>query len=308
MRNGRGLRKEAGLDEMANMPAHREPASLAEQNAELRRQVAALEDQLTQAQKLTALGELLGTTTHEFNNILMTVLNYARMGMRHKDEPTRDKAFDKIHTAAQRAAKITSSVLGVARNRATSFAPTDLRLLIDETLILLDRELSKYRIAVDLQIGTAPPAWAVGNQIQQILMNLVINARQAMQNGGQLVIRVEHDIAAQTVDLTVRDSGDGIPADKLRHIFDPFFTTKSGPDETGKGGTGLGLAACKRIVEAHRGRIRVESTVGRGTAITIKLPTSPPAASPTPTLTSAAPLPANVTPPMIGPASSPAAT
>jgi signal transduction histidine kinase len=252
-----------------------QPASLAEQNAELRAQVAALEDQLTQAQKLTALGELLGTTVHEFNNILMTVLNYARMGMRHKDEPTRDKAFDKIHTAAQRAAKITSSVLGVARNRATSFAPTDLKQLIDETLILLDRELVKYRVAVDLQINPAPPAWAVGNQIQQILLNLVINARQAMANGGQLVIRVEHDAAAQTVDLTVRDSGAGIPADKLRHIFDPFFTTKSGPDETGKGGTGLGLAACKRIVEAHRGRIRVESTVGRGTAITIKLPVAP---------------------------------
>ena len=253
--------------------------SLAAQNAELRQQVAALEEQLTQAQKLTALGELLGTTTHEFNNILMTVLNYARMGMRHKDEPTRDKAFDKIHTAAQRAAKITSSVLGMARNRATSFAPTDLKQLIDETLVLLERELSKYRIAVDLQIASVPPAWAVGNQIQQILLNLVINARQAMPSGGQLIIRVEHDALANTVDLTVRDSGQGIPADKLRHIFDPFFTTKSGPDETGKGGTGLGLAACKRIVEAHRGRIRVESTVGRGTSITIKLPVATPLAA-----------------------------
>ena len=251
-------------------------ATLADENAELRRQVAALEEQLLQAQKLTSLGELMGTTTHEFNNILMTVINYARMGMRHKDEPTRDKAFDKINNAAQRAAKITSSVLGMARNRAISFAPTELPQLIEETLTLLEREMTKYRVAIELQIGAAPPVWAVGNQLQQILLNLMINARQAMPNGGQLIIRVEHDAPANMVDLMVRDSGSGIPADKLRQIFDPFFTTKSGPDETGKGGTGLGLAACKRIVEAHRGRIRVESTVGRGTAITIKLPVSPP--------------------------------
>ena len=95
--------------------------------------------------------------------------------------------------------------------------------------------------AVELQIATAPPVWAVGNQIQQILLNLLVNARQAMPNGGQLLIRVEHDQAANMVDLTVRDSGSGIPADKLRQIFEPFFTTKTGPDETGKGGTRLGL-------------------------------------------------------------------
>lgn len=253
------------------------PASLAERNKDLERQVAQLEEQLLQAQKLTSLGELLGTTTHEFNNILMIVLHHAKTGMRYKDEPTRDKSFEKIHTAATRAAKITNSILGVARNRTTAFAPTDLAQLIDETLVLLDREFAKYRIAVELQVAKAPPAWAVGNQIQQILLNLLVNARQAMANGGQLTIRVEHDQAQNMVDLTVRDTGSGIPADQLRHIFDPFFTTKSGPDETGRGGTGLGLAACKRIVEAHRGRIRVESTVGRGTAITIRLPIAPPA-------------------------------
>jgi signal transduction histidine kinase len=256
-------------------------ASLANRVVELEQKVASLEEQLLQAQKLTSLGELMGTTTHEFNNILMTILNYARMGMRHKDEPTRDKAFDKINTAAQRAAKITGSVLGVARNRSTSFAPTDLAKLVEETLVLVDRELSKYRIALDLQLGSVPPAWAVGNQIQQVLLNLIINARQAMASGGQLTIRLDHDTANQTVDLTVRDTGSGIPADKLRLIFEPFFTTKSGPDESGQGGTGLGLAACKRIIESHRGRIRVESTVGKGTAITMKLPLAPTTVPPT---------------------------
>ena len=105
-----------------------------------------------------------------------------------------------------------------------------------------------------------------------MLLNLLINARQAMPSGGRVLIRLEHDAAADMVDLVVRDTGCGIPADKLPRIFEPFFTTKSGPDETGKGGTGLGLASCRQIIEAHRGRIRVESTVGKGTQFTIKLP------------------------------------
>lgn len=239
-------------------------------------QIEILQQQLAQAQKLAALGELMSTTTHEFNNILMTVLNYARMGQRHKDEATRDKALDKIFTAATRATKLTSSVLGMARNRSNSFEPTDLAQLIDDTLVLMERELTKYRISVELQIGTAPKIQAIGNQLQQVLLNLIINARQAMSAGGRLLLKLEHDAVANTVDIVVRDTGTGIPADKLRKIFDPFFTTKTGPDESGKGGTGLGLSACLRIIESHRGRIRVESTVGKGTQFIIRLPVAQP--------------------------------
>lgn len=236
-----------------------------------------LEQQLAQTQKLTALGELVSTTTHEFNNVLMTIINYAQLGMRHKDEPTRNKAFEKILAAGQRAAKITNSILGVARNRAAAFESTDLARLIEDSLVLLEREMTKYRIRIEKQFADVPPAWAIGNQIQQVLLNLLINARQAMPNGGQILLKLEHDAASDMVELTVRDSGCGIAADKLPRIFDPFFTTKAGPDESGRGGTGLGLSACRTIVEAHRGRIRVESSVGRGTALTIKLPVARPA-------------------------------
>ena len=235
-------------------------------------QIVQLQQQLLAAQKLTALGELVGTTTHEFNNILMTILNYARLGIRHKDDATRDKALQKIHDAAQRAAKITNCVLGMARNRSGQLEATDLHKIIDETLPLLEKELQKYRISVEQQLSVVPEVWAAGNQIQQVLLNLLINARQAMPSGGRVLIKLELDSAQAMVDLTVRDTGAGIPADKLRRIFEPFFTTKSGPDESGKGGTGLGLSACKTIIEAHHGRIRVESTVGKGTAFTIKLP------------------------------------
>jgi signal transduction histidine kinase len=192
--------------------------------------------------------------------------------MRHKDEATRDKALDKIHTAGQRAAKITASILAVARNRSGGMEPTNLKHLITDTLVLMEREFTKYRISLETQLGDVPDVSAIGNQIQQVLLNLLINARQATPSGGRVLIRLEHDATEGAVDLVVRDSGCGIPADKLPRIFEPFFTTKSGPDETGKGGTGLGLSACRKIIEAHHGRIRVESTVGKGTQFTIKLP------------------------------------
>jgi signal transduction histidine kinase len=238
----------------------------------LEQQVAILKAQLAQAQKLTALGELVSTTTHEFNNVLTTIINYAKMGLRHADNATREKAFEKILSAGQRAAKITTGVLGFARNRSTSLEPTDLARVIDDSLTLLDREMMKYRIRIEKQIEPTPEAWANGNQIQQVLLNLLINARQAMPNGGQVTVRLAFDSVTEMIELSVRDTGCGMPPETLRKIFDPFFSTKSGPDASGKGGTGLGLSMCRDIIEAHRGRIRVDSTPGRGTAFTIKLP------------------------------------
>ncbi|MGE0608562.1 MAG: sensor histidine kinase [Pirellulales bacterium] len=238
-------------------------------------QVQQLKAQLRQAQRMTALGELVSTTTHEFNNVLMTIINYAKLGLRHKDQETRERAFDKILSAGNRAAKITSGILGAARNRGEKVEATDLAGLVEESLVLLERELSKYRIKVEKVFLPSPPALVNANHIQQVLMNLLINARQAMLNGGRVTIRVQHDTATGNVDLTVRDTGSGIPPDVLPKIFDSYFSTKPGPDATGRGGTGLGLAMCREIIEAHHGRIRVESTVGKGTAFTLKLPAAP---------------------------------
>ena len=242
----------------------------------LEEQVALLTERLNEAQKLTALGELASTTTHEFNNVLTTIINYAKMGQRHQDQATRDKAFAKILSASQRAAKITNGVLGFARNRSDGTEPTDMVKLVDDSLLLLERELHKYRIVVDKQFREVPPAMVNANQIQQVLLNLLINARQAMPNGGHVAIRLSHDASTHTVELMVRDSGCGIPPDKLPRIFDRFFSTKKGPDASGKGGSGLGLAFCRDVIEAHQGRIRVESTPGKGTAFTLKLPAARP--------------------------------
>lgn len=239
--------------------------------SQLQQENKALKERIDQMQRLTALGELVSTTTHEFNNVLMTILNYAKMGSRHKDDETRDKAFTKILAASERATKITNSVLGMARNRSNKFEPTDLPKLIDETMVLLEREMSKYRIMIDMQLDNVPKANVIGNQIQQVLLNLLINARQAMTDGGQIVIALQQN-ESQFVELSVRDYGTGIPEDKLRQIFKPYYSTKDGPDASGKGGTGLGLAACRNIIEAHGGKIRVESAVGQGTRFVLKLP------------------------------------
>jgi len=231
-----------------------------------------LNERLMQVQQLTAVGELASTTTHEFNNLLTTIINYAKMGVRHQDAATRDKAFQKILDASNRAAKVTATVLGLARNRKPGFEPTDPVAITEDVLLLLEREMNKYRVRVEKTFESVPEIMANANQIQQVLVNLLINARQAMPDGGRLLVKITKDPAAPVVDIQIRDFGCGIPADKLPHIFDSFFTTKDGPDESGKGGTGLGLSLCRNIIEKHRGKIRVESSVGKGTAFTLKLP------------------------------------
>ncbi|XZE52681.1 sensor histidine kinase [Planctomycetaceae bacterium SH139] len=248
------------------------------ESSELRQakqEIEGLRRQLRRTQALATLGELTSTATHEFNNILMAVLNYAKMGIRHKDEATRDKALGKILEASLRASKISTTILSQARNRADVMVPTSLAEIIRDALVLLERELRKYRIDLELQIAECPQAMANGNEIQRVLINLLINARQAMPSGGTITISLYPETESEQIVLAVRDSGEGIPAEKLPKIFDAFYTSKSGPDASGKGGTGLGLAVCREIIEAHRGRIRVESTVGRGTAFVLRLPMAP---------------------------------
>lgn len=235
-------------------------------------ELATLRADLLEARKQAGLGELLGTTTHEFNNALTTILNYARLGLRHRDQATRDKALERILSAGTRAAKITASVLSMARNRTARYEPVDLPAVVEDVLVLLEREMMKYRVQVERELAVVPRVSANPGQLQQVLLNLLVNARQAMPNGGRLILRLAHDPTSGFVDLVVRDTGCGMPPDVLRRIFEPHFSTKAGPDETGKGGSGLGLAAVREIVEAHRGRIRVESAPGKGTAITVRLP------------------------------------
>lgn len=236
------------------------------------RWIAELEQRLVQCERLASVGELASTTTHEFNNILMTILNYAKLGLRHKDDATREKALTRILDAANRGAKITSLVLGLSRSGSSTNDPIDLVAIVEDALVLLEKELQKYRIHVEKEISSVPIMLGSAGQLQRLLLNLITNARQAIKENGTIRVVVKHEAKTNSVVLTIRDNGSGIPKDVLPKIFDRFFTTKSGPDASGKGGTGLGLTACKQIIDDHRGRIRVESTVGKGTAFTIRFP------------------------------------
>ena len=249
-------------------PDHDVPSDRSAQD----RWIAQLEERLIDSERLACVGELTSTMTHEFNNLLMTILNYAKLGMRHKDEATREKALSRILDAANRGAKITSLVLGLARPGTGNLDPIDLVATVNDALVLLEKELQKYRIDVQKELSSVPVILGSASQLQRLLLNLITNARQAIKENGTIRIIVKHEPKTDSVVLTVRDNGAGIPKEVLPKIFDRFFTTKSGPDASGKGGTGLGLTACKQIIDEHRGRIRVESTVGKGTAFSIRFP------------------------------------
>jgi len=249
-------------------PDHDVPSDRSAQD----RWIAQLEERLIDSERLASVGELTSTMTHEFNNLLMTILNYAKLGMRHKDEATREKALSRILDAANRGAKITSLVLGLARPGTGNLDPIDLVATVNDALVLLEKELQKYRIDVQKELSSVPMILGSASQLQRLLLNLITNARQAIKENGTIRIIVKHEPKTDSVVLTVRDNGAGIPKEVLPKIFDRFFTTKSGPDASGKGGTGLGLTACKQIIDEHRGRIRVESTVGKGTAFSIRFP------------------------------------
>ena len=235
----------------------------------------ALRRQVVELQRVSSLGVLAGSICHELNNALTPILSYAKLGLRNPDPEFRRRAFEKIQEGAERAAAITGGVLGLARPRADRRSAADLARLVEEVLMLTAKDLSKHRVRLDLQVESRPHARVNPAQIQQVLLNLMINARQAMPEGGTVKVRVGQDPSGRLAEVSIADTGRGIAPGDLRRIFEPFFTTKSGPDETGLGGTGLGLSVCREIVEGHRGRLRAESWVGRGTTFTLRLPACP---------------------------------
>jgi signal transduction histidine kinase len=242
-----------------------------------RHEIEALRRQVVELQRVSSLGVLAGGICHELNNALTPILNYAKLGLRNTDPEFRRRAFEKILEGAEQAAAITGGVLGLARPRADRRSATDLVRLVEEVLRLTAKDLAKARVRVDFRVEGRPYARVNPAQIQQVLLNLIINARQAMPEGGTVRIRVGLESSGRFAEVSIADTGVGIAPADLRRIFEPFFTTKTGPDETGLGGTGLGLSVCREIVEAHKGRLRAESHPGQGTTFTLMLPPCPPA-------------------------------
>lgn len=239
--------------------------------AQLEQQVRELQQQLLQAQKLSTVGSLASSITHEFNNILTTIINYAKLGLRHKDAASKERSLEKILQAGQRACRITTGMLSYARRSSDRREPVSVVELVQDVLVLVEKDLQMHRVRLQTKFDGQPVAILNASQVQQVLLNLIVNARQAMEGGGTLSVVVRTNTENGFAEIAVRDTGCGISPETLKRIFDPYFTTKTA-DGQGQGGTGLGLALARDVIEAHHGRIRVESAVGQGTTFTLKLP------------------------------------
>jgi PAS domain S-box-containing protein len=238
-----------------------------------------LEEQLRQSQKMEAVGQLAGGIAHDFNNLLTAVLGNVGLLL---SRDTASEPLREIERAAVRAADLTRQLLGFSRQTMLRLEPTNLHIAIAETVGMLRRTIDP-RITVDVR--AAGDGWWVEadpSQISQVLLNLCLNARDAMPQGGLLSLETANMVvddqyaryrlgarAGEFVRLRVRDTGCGIPPEYRARIFDPFFTTK----EPGKG-TGLGLAMVFGIITQHRGWIECHSEVGRGTHFDVYLPRS----------------------------------
>jgi two-component system NtrC family sensor kinase len=229
--------------------------------------------QLLQAEKMAALGQTMSGVAHELNNPLATILSWAeRLSQRTLDDAIR-RGVETIQSEAERAARIVRNLLTFARKRQTTRAMVDTNQVVRETLALraYDQRVTNITV-IDALAAGLPQVFADGHQLQQVLLNLVINAEQAMlsANGrGILVVRTWHDAEHESVILEINDDGPGIPDELQPKIFDPFFTTK----EVGKG-TGLGLTVAYAIVQEHGGRIRLESRPGAGASFFVEVPVS----------------------------------
>ena len=232
--------------------------------------------QLLQAEKLAALGQTISGVAHELNNPLATILTWAeRLSQRPAseiDERTR-RGLETILRESERAAKIVRNLLTFARKRQSTRAMVDLNQVVRETLSLRAYEQRITNITVvDALAPELPQVFADPHQVQQVLINLIINAEQAMltANGrGRLTVRSWHDGAREAVVVEINDDGPGIAEELQPKIFDPFFTTK----EVGKG-TGLGLTVAYAIVQEHGGRIRLASNAEGGASFCVELPVS----------------------------------
>jgi signal transduction histidine kinase len=221
---------------------------------------------------MASIGLLAAGVAHEVNTPLTGIASFTQMLLEGANpEDPRTRLLEKIERQTFRAAKIVNGLLNLSRQSGaapTDRAPVDMNAVVNDVLGLLEHQLETGKVMIRRELAPKPPVVdGIEYKLQQVLLNLFLNARDAMPRGGWLAVSTR--IADNQVIVEVADTGSGIPSEQLSRIYDPFFTTKS----IGQG-TGLGLSIAYGIVREHDGSMQVESAVGQGTRFTLRLPVS----------------------------------
>jgi PAS domain S-box-containing protein len=228
-----------------------------------------MEQQLLQADRLASLGELSAGVAHEVNNPLGMILGYTQLLLRNEPENTQDfQDLKIIEKHARNCKTIVEDLLKFARNAETKKGALQVNDLLREVISVVEHQFKLDNVTIETKLDASIPALcADGEKLKQVFMNLLMNAKQAMEGQGQIRISTAHHPSRNEVAVVVEDTGSGIPAEIIKKIFDPFFTTKA----TGEG-TGLGLSVSYGIIKDHHGEIEVQSTPGKGSTFTITFP------------------------------------
>jgi two-component system NtrC family sensor kinase len=249
----------------------------AEIEERVRRKTAELEKihkTLLSSEKMASIGKLAATVAHEINNPLFGILTYARLTLRSvqklefEGRGEVEEQLQTIERESKRCGELVKSLLTFSRQAPSQREPQDLNTVVHRAVQLVKHKLDMQSIELMESLGEGlPPVECDGNQIQQVILVLMVNASEAMPKGGRLEITTEFDPASEQGVVRVKDSGSGIPPDVLPRIFDPFFTTKEDQNRTG-----LGLAVAAGIIDQHAGEITVRSKPGEGTEFRVALP------------------------------------
>ncbi len=237
-----------------------------------------METQLTQSEKLSSIGLLAAGVAHEVNTPLAVISSYAQMlgKQLRSDEATHARlqpVLEKITQQTFRASEIVNGLLNFSRMGSVDFGRVEVNGIVRDTVLLLEHQMRSGGVAITTELSEDLPVVS-GNRgkLQQVLVNLVLNAKDALQEKGSGGIRISTARTSKGVEIRVEDNGVGMPPEVLRKIYDPFFTTKNNPKEGQRKGTGLGLAVTYGIVQEHAGTIEVSSTVGEGTVFRLEFP------------------------------------
>jgi signal transduction histidine kinase len=246
----------------------------------LDRRVRELTDRLRDAERMAALGVAVSTVAHEINNLFAGAMSVAELAMLEQEEGAARQALETIMRTCRRACMLSRRLLGYAGGEQDAVEETDPAVLLEDTLALVRKELAAGGVEVETHVAATPPLRMPAAAMQQVLLNLFRNARDAMKGGGTLRVTVDtpadaapglREEGGRHLRVRVEDSGSGVPPEHLPRIFDAFYSTKRSADGS-RGGSGLGLHVSRDILRQHGGDLRVENRLEGGAVFTASVP------------------------------------